>query len=124
VVRYRAYFILLSYFLFSDTATSTCPIISSVPEEMASETAPSTCPIISSVPEDDAFDVDSNASEGLGLGIIEPVDANVYSFDDMPPLPDPPQQVVTGKGSIAEVSRSTVAKSWVWAYLKKPDSSI
>jgi hypothetical protein len=65
------------------------PIISSVPEEMASNTAPTTCPIISSVPEDDAFDIDSNASEGLGLGIVEPVDADVYSFDDMPPLPDP-----------------------------------
>jgi len=54
------------------------PIISSVPEEMASDTAPTTCPIISSVPEDDAFDIDSNASEGLGLGIVEPVDADVY----------------------------------------------
>jgi len=103
VVRYHAFF-LLSYFLFSNTA-------------------PSTCPIISSVPEDNAFDIDSNASEGLRLGIIEPVNADVYSFNDMPPLPDPPQQVVTGKQSIAEVSRSTVAKSWVWAYFKKPDSS-
>jgi len=90
---------------------------------MSSDTALSSTPIITSIPADNYFDVDSNASEGLGLGVIETADNDIYPFDHMPPLPDPPWQVITGKRSIAEVTKSNSSKSWIWVYFRKPDGA-